>query len=241
MNRSLLLCFLVIGLSLLSACDVEVESESELKSKPAPAEPNERPSQQGSSEVEHTTSAETPSPHSGLSAAEVLALEDTHEFDGSSNPLDEALGKNPVFRQPDYEASQQNPYNVTPDSQAVAAGYMATAMGGSKEDVRAAIEASREASIQPDPLTSAKLCGDLILGCVAESVSPSECFSSVRACRTDTPWKSETKPCCHRSCPQVYRKLVAGGTAELSALRLSIFGDSQGRGACMPQLRRKNN
>jgi hypothetical protein len=124
MKRSLLLLMLSLSTAACSAEPAEPDPDA------APAESAEGQSQPASTEIEQTTSTETTEPRSGLSAAEVLALGDNDEVEGRSSPIEDALGENPVLQQPDYESSQQNPYNVTPDSQGVAAGYGATAMGG---------------------------------------------------------------------------------------------------------------
>jgi len=152
----------------------------------------------------------------GLSAAELLDLGE-----------DEELEKPPQSTQANLPSD--------PQAQQVMAAYAAKSMGGSGKEVQSAVDAAKQWKPSSDALSSAQLCLDLAFGCVSASGVDVECLSSLRQCRTETPWKSETESCCHASCVNAYRRLIAEGKSESRALPEAILGSPPGSGGgCMP-------
>jgi len=83
-----------------------------------------------------------------------------------------------------------------------------------------------------DPITALGACVDEVIGCVSpDQRSLDDCFRSVRACATSTPW-SEAVACCPSSCLEGYVARRAAGAPDFEAFRQTLFVDK----SCMPGL-----
>ncbi|MBE2249086.1 MAG: hypothetical protein IAE78_06005 [Myxococcus sp.] len=83
-----------------------------------------------------------------------------------------------------------------------------------------------------DSLTALGACVDEVIGCVSpDERSLDDCFRSVRACSTPTPW-NEAAPCCPSACLEGYAAERAAGKADFEAFRQTLFVEK----TCMPGL-----
>lgn len=83
-----------------------------------------------------------------------------------------------------------------------------------------------------DSLTALGGCVDEVIGCVSpDERSLDDCFRSVRACSTTTPW-NEGVACCPAACLQRYGALRATGKPDFDAFRQTLFVEK----TCMPGL-----
>jgi hypothetical protein len=134
-------------------------------------------------------------------------------------------------------STQQSPTGYTPVELAAASTALSRAMGVTDE--KAIAEAAARVKEQvPNAVSAASLCSQLVVDCVAVTKTDIEgCLARVRTCTTDTPWASETAPCCHASCAARYRARVAerGGLGKDAdaAVTEVIFG-VPGVPSCMP-------
>ena len=110
------------------------------------------------------------------------------------------LGEDEELEKPPQSTQANLPSD--PQAQQVMAAYAAKSMGGSGKEVQSAVDAAKQWKPSSDALSSAQLCLDLAFGCVSASGVDVECLSSLRQCRTETPWKSETESCCHAASDQ---------------------------------------
>jgi len=133
--------------------------------------------------------------------------------------------------------TQQSPTGYTPDELAAASALLVRAMGVTDEKAIAEAAARVKGQV-PNAVSAASLCSELVLGCVAGANTDIEgCLTRARTCTTDTPWTSETAPCCHGSCVARYRARVAkrGGQPKDAAAAITevIYG-APGVPSCMP-------
>lgn len=83
-----------------------------------------------------------------------------------------------------------------------------------------------------DSLTALGACVDEVIGCVSpDERSLDDCFRSVPACSTSTPW-NETVACCPAACLEGYSAQRAAGQPDFEAFRQTLFVDK----TCMPGL-----
>jgi hypothetical protein len=137
--------------------------------------------------------------------------------------------------------TQQNPTSTRPEERASFVAALAGSMKASAADRVKAAAAAAKMEIKGDPMTAVNLCMFLVIDCTEGTAlgavaAIDGCLAAARTCTTETPWLSETAPCCHSSCLGRYRARVAqlGGTSTEAGINAFTDILVSKVGSCMP-------